>query len=64
MNLLEYSLIHCPYCGEASEFAIDCSIATQSYIEDCPICCRPITLKVTCLCGESPQVTALREDEC
>lgn len=64
MNLLDYSLNRCPYCGEANEFAIDCSIAEQSYIEDCAICCRPITLRVNCLPGEPPQVTVLREDEC
>jgi len=64
MHLLDYSLIHCPYCGEANEIAIDGSLEEQSYIEDCAICCRPITLRVTCLSGEIPQVTALREDEC
>ena len=32
----------CPYCGEPVEIAIDeGGGAEQSYVEDCPVCCRP-----------------------
>jgi hypothetical protein len=35
-------VVTCPYCGEQSEVAIDPgSGARQSYVEDCPVCCRP-----------------------
>jgi hypothetical protein len=38
----------CPYCGETVELAIDPgSGATQEYVEDCEICCRPWTVTVT-----------------
>lgn len=43
--MLETSPIDCPYCGENFEIGIDCSAGSQSYIEDCPVCCRPIELK-------------------
>ena len=35
---------YCPYCGEPIELIIDTSVASQEYIEDCQVCCRPITI--------------------
>lgn len=37
----------CPYCGENIELLIDRSIDHQSYIEDCQVCCQPITIDVS-----------------
>lgn len=35
-------LLSCPYCGEVVEVDIDEGGAShQSYVEDCPVCCRP-----------------------
>jgi cysteine-rich CPXCG protein len=35
-------ILQCPYCGEPVELYIDMGGGTrQSYIEDCPVCCRP-----------------------
>ncbi len=39
--------VRCPYCGEWLEIFIDRSVRQQEYIEDCQVCCRPITLTVT-----------------
>ncbi len=39
--------IHCPYCGERIEIVVDCSEASQEYIEDCEVCCRPIVLSIS-----------------
>jgi hypothetical protein len=34
--------LYCPYCGELVDFDIDESGGSrQSYVEDCPVCCRP-----------------------
>ncbi|HEX6789950.1 MAG TPA: CPXCG motif-containing cysteine-rich protein [Candidatus Krumholzibacteria bacterium] len=34
--------LYCPYCGELVELAIDEGGGSrQSYVEDCPVCCRP-----------------------
>lgn len=38
--------IACPYCGEVIEILIDASVPSQRYIEDCQVCCRPITVGV------------------
>jgi hypothetical protein len=38
----------CASCGEVVETALDPSAgASQRYIEDCPVCCRPNVLQVT-----------------
>ncbi|WP_350016039.1 CPXCG motif-containing cysteine-rich protein [Rhodanobacter sp. IGA1.0] len=44
--MLTPEIIDCPYCGESIGILIDASIASQQYIEDCQVCCRPITLSV------------------
>lgn len=39
--------VRCPYCWEDSEVALDPgSGAFQEYVEDCPVCCRPWTVRV------------------
>lgn len=48
MNNLASRAVECPYCGETIEVLIDCSVAEQSYIEDCQVCCRPINFAVSC----------------
>lgn len=37
----------CPYCGESVEVYVDPDGGDQqSYVEDCPICCRPWQVEV------------------
>lgn len=36
------TVVLCPYCGEANTILVDESAgATQEYVEDCQVCCRP-----------------------
>ena len=44
--MLESEMYHCPYCGEPAEALLDLSGGDQSYIEDCPVCCRPIEFEL------------------
>ena len=46
MNELTEHGLHCPYCDAAITVLIDGSVADQSYVEDCEVCCRPIVLDV------------------
>ena len=43
--------ITCPYCGETLHISIDPSeyeeYGTSSYIEDCQVCCQPITIRLS-----------------
>lgn len=55
--------IQCPYCGETIEIVVDCSVESQSYIEDCSVCCRPMNLTVTVDEEGMPSVEAASEDE-
>lgn len=34
----------CPYCGEEISVLLDLSCHSQTYIEDCEVCCRPIQI--------------------
>lgn len=40
--MLEAQRYQCPYCGEEAEAVLDLSAGDQEYVEDCPVCCRPI----------------------
>jgi len=37
----------CPYCWEEVSILLDKSIANQTFIEDCEVCCNPLEFKVT-----------------
>lgn len=61
--MLTPHLIDCPYCGEPIEILIDESVPSQRYIEDCQVCCRPITLSVEADLDGAPQVRASGEND-
>jgi hypothetical protein len=63
MNIEEEQLITCPYCGEQISILIDRSYDTPEYIEDCQVCCRPITFQVNNTDSEIIQVQVKHENE-
>ncbi len=63
MELLRSVFILCPYCGEAQSIEVDCSINEQSYIDDCQVCCQPITVSITVDEDYEPMVTVRSENE-
>ncbi|MDQ3038434.1 MAG: CPXCG motif-containing cysteine-rich protein [Pseudomonadota bacterium] len=42
--MLDNQEVECPYCGEVICLMLDSSAGQQSYIEDCHVCCQPITV--------------------
>lgn len=44
MNPLTEVSVDCPYCGESIDVLIDTTDLGEAYIEDCQVCCRPITV--------------------
>ena len=42
--MLDSIFVRSPFCGERFEALADASGGEAEYIEDCPVCCRPITL--------------------
>ena len=61
MNQLTSKHITCPYCGELIEIIVDCSIPYQYYIEDCEVCCRPVSLSVSV--NENGQISVFPKHE-
>lgn len=44
--MLETVSIQCPHCGERFETVVDASGGDAEYVEDCFVCCRPITVRL------------------
>lgn len=63
MSLLETMKLPCPYCAELIEIVVDCSQTDQEYIEDCSVCCQPITFKIDSHDIDDIKVTARTADE-
>lgn len=60
--MLESQNYQCPYCGEPVEALLDLSGGNQQYIEDCPVCCRPIQFELH-TDGELWDLQVRREDD-
>jgi len=63
MQELEERSEQCPYCGEMIDILIDISVAQQNYIEDCQVCCQPITINVTVRLDGEVSVLLLNEND-
>ena len=38
--------VACPHCAELITLRIDLSAGAQTYIEDCQVCCQPISISL------------------
>jgi hypothetical protein len=47
----------CPYCGESITLFLDLSVESQEYIEDCSVCCQPMTVIYSAEGGELTGLT-------
>lgn len=63
MAMLDSRTIPCPYCGERIEIMVDASAGDQRYIEDCQVCCRPISIDVWVDTDDQAHVSVAGEDE-
>lgn len=60
---MESILAICPYCGEEVEVTVEpAGLASEEYVEDCPVCCRPWTVRLSRE-GEEVDVQLVRDDE-
>lgn len=41
---LEEKSFQCPYCWEEIATELDLSVVSQTFIEDCQVCCKPIEI--------------------
>jgi transcription elongation factor Elf1 len=51
--------ITCPHCWETITVMLDLSAGSQSYFEDCSVCCRSIEVSYESGGGELLSVTAV-----
>ena len=57
MDWLEEILIQCPQCGEEWAIQIETGVdGSVEMIEDCAVCCRPATVRIS---TESGEITAM-----
>ena len=53
----------CPYCGERVTVHVEpTGMPSEEYVEDCPVCCRPWTVRVE-RGASGPAVSLSREDD-
>ena len=44
---MEEQFFQCPYCWQNISILLDPSVAMQTFIEDCEVCCQPIEISVS-----------------
>lgn len=42
----------CPHCWETSEIGLDLSAGSQTFVQDCEVCCNPIEFRYEVEGGE------------
>jgi transcription elongation factor Elf1 len=52
----------CPYCWETISMVLDLSEPSQSYVEDCEVCCQPIEIHYESSAGDLTQFNAMATD--
>ena len=62
MQLNEEYNFDCPYCGSANSIVAD-QLGESRILQDCEICCRPITLMVRTKGGKILEIDVQRENK-
>ncbi|HEY9202364.1 MAG TPA: CPXCG motif-containing cysteine-rich protein [Gammaproteobacteria bacterium] len=62
MSGLFEASVQCPYCWEPLEVVVDDCDENQQYIEDCQVCCQPISFTVEIDEQQQRHVFAHRDD--
>ena len=44
--MTEPALVQCPSCWETIELELDLSAGSATYVEDCPVCCHPMQVRL------------------
>tara|TARA_R110002050_G_scaffold57423_5_gene129350 strand:- start:272022 stop:272219 length:198 start_codon:yes stop_codon:yes gene_type:complete len=63
MNELLDASIYCPYCNEHLTVRIEIMDENQEYIEDCQVCCRPITFDIIVAFDGTYSISVRAENE-
>lgn len=63
MQAIEEVSLECPHCGESISLLLDLTGGTQSYIEDCQVCCQPILVSLRIDADEDDYHVDLRREQ-
>lgn len=63
MGLLDEIEVNCPYCDAPFAVEAEPALAGQAFIEDCPVCCRPIEFELSVHVDGSWRLRAGRDDD-
>ena len=55
--------VECPYCGEPSTVSLDSTDQSQEFVQDCPVCCRPWSIRIRIVRGQQVEVSVDPEGE-
>jgi hypothetical protein len=47
MNIPDNTEVQCPYCGAMFTITVDLLQGRQEFVEDCSVCCKPVSVVVT-----------------
>lgn len=53
--------VDCPFCGQSMELVLDTNIASQRFVTDCEVCCRPFEVTAECEGGDVVGVCVVGE---
>jgi hypothetical protein len=62
MILIQGQDATCPHCWETITLTLDLSVAEQSYVEDCPVCCKPLLVSYATSNGEVSEFSVEASD--
>jgi hypothetical protein len=62
MILLQGHDVACPHCWQTINLTLDLSVPDQSYIEDCPVCCKPMIVTYSSVGGELAELNVEASD--
>ena len=53
----------CPYCWQEISMVLDPAVKSQTYVEDCEVCCQPWTVSVLYRGDGTAEVSIVPLDE-
>lgn len=54
---------YCPYCAEPVQLVLDTSMGPARYVEDCQVCCQPMTVCLELSVSGELMLLLQREDD-
>jgi hypothetical protein len=51
--------VQCPFCGQTTDIELEYDAQPQSFVTDCEVCCRPMEIRVSCVGGETPELSVV-----